>query len=345
MLKILEPVNDQWLTFSRHVSIWVKSGSGLLEVDFRTYRDFENRLIFLSPGQSVRFPAGEFELALLEFPDAFVSESRDYRVLFKHLVSLGYVEFSDAYGTFPTLLETSPSNILDTSSRQWFLQNPFNANRDEYDLLFDLKELVDARFAESRNVERLLAEFSGDARTVRRLVKSRLGVTIKNMLQRKLLIESRKRLAFTDSPVQQIAYELGFDDPAYFNRFFRGGAGITPLEFRAACANGMVDTFVQELLELIRRYHTSERSVLFYADRMHVSVKTLARNVKNRLGVTAGELIRAQVADTAKSMLQQTSVRETAFALGFEEANHFSAFFRKRTGMTPSEFRLKKCNS
>jgi AraC family transcriptional activator of pobA len=32
--------------------------------------------------------------------------------------------------------------------------------------------------------------------------------------------------------VQLLAYELGFEDPAYFNRFFKRRTGMTPAHFR-----------------------------------------------------------------------------------------------------------------
>ena len=32
---------------------------------------------------------------------------------------------------------------------------------------------------------------------------------------------------------ERIGYSLGFDDPSYFSRFFRGATGRSPSEFRA----------------------------------------------------------------------------------------------------------------
>jgi AraC family transcriptional regulator, transcriptional activator of pobA len=47
-----------------------------------------------------------------------------------------------------------------------------------------------------------------------------------------LLEAARRDLIFSPSPVQKIAYSLGFSDPAYFNRFFRRMTGTTPGAFR-----------------------------------------------------------------------------------------------------------------
>ena len=47
------------------------------------------------------------------------------------------------------------------------------------------------------------------------------------------LAEAKRQLYYTARPVSEIAYELGFDDAAYFTRFFTRRAGISPRAFRA----------------------------------------------------------------------------------------------------------------
>ena len=37
-----------------------------------------------------------------------------------------------------------------------------------------------------------------------------------------------------DKSISQIAYELGFDYPQYFSRFFKKNTGMTPLEYRTS---------------------------------------------------------------------------------------------------------------
>lgn len=51
--------------------------------------------------------------------------------------------------------------------------------------------------------------------------------------QERLALEARRKLIYIAAPVALLAYELGFEDPAYFWRFFKRATGLTPREFRA----------------------------------------------------------------------------------------------------------------
>jgi AraC family transcriptional activator of pobA len=50
--------------------------------------------------------------------------------------------------------------------------------------------------------------------------------------QDRLMLEACRKLTYAPSSIATIAYELGFQDPAYFSRLFRKRLGVTPGEFR-----------------------------------------------------------------------------------------------------------------
>jgi AraC family transcriptional activator of pobA len=54
------------------------------------------------------------------------------------------------------------------------------------------------------------------------------------LIQERLLIEAQRQLRYTSMTVAEVAYYLGFDDPAYFSRFFARGAGRSPRAFKAS---------------------------------------------------------------------------------------------------------------
>lgn len=81
-----------------------------------------------------------------------------------------------------------------------------------------------------------------------------------------------------------------------------------------------------------------------YASELHITSKHLSQTVKNITGKTAKELIQERLMLEAKRLLLHTgmSVKEIAYEVGFEEPLHFSGFFKKIEGDSPSNYRILK---
>ena len=88
------------------------------------------------------------------------------------------------------------------------------------------------------------------------------------------------------------------------------------------------------------RYHQWHK-VNDYAAEVHLSPKYLSQTVKQFTGKSAKEFIQDRLVLEAKRLLLHTdlSVKEVAYKIGFEEPLHFSAFFKKKAGVSPSSFR------
>ncbi|MDB6158194.1 MAG: AraC family transcriptional regulator [Gammaproteobacteria bacterium] len=63
------------------------------------------------------------------------------------------------------------------------------------------------------------------------------GKTPMRVLEERLVLEAKRNLTYTNMTVAQIAYYLGFTDPAYFSRFFSKLAGESPAAFRRRVVN------------------------------------------------------------------------------------------------------------
>ena len=53
------------------------------------------------------------------------------------------------------------------------------------------------------------------------------------VIHQRLLLEAKRNLVYTSMTIAQVADSLGFSEAAYFSRFFRRGAGISPKDFRS----------------------------------------------------------------------------------------------------------------
>lgn len=62
--------------------------------------------------------------------------------------------------------------------------------------------------------------------------KARAGCAARDIIQDRLVVEAKRHLLYTESSVAQVAHLTGFDDAAYFNRFFTRRVGCSPGTFR-----------------------------------------------------------------------------------------------------------------
>jgi|SRR6056297_824223 len=90
--------------------------------------------------------------------------------------------------------------------------------------------------------------------------------------------------------------------------------------------------------------YKKEHSTIYYAHKLHITPDHLNRTVKSKMGTTAKEYIKARIITEAKRLLYFTdeSNKEIAYELGFTEPANFSAFFKKQTQLSPSDFKNKE---
>ncbi|MEJ5106899.1 helix-turn-helix domain-containing protein [Chryseobacterium sp. MYb328] len=93
--------------------------------------------------------------------------------------------------------------------------------------------------------------------------------------------------------------------------------------------------------DLLYHHHKEERSVSFYAQKMHLTSKYLTTIIRKQTGKSILVWINEAVIAQAKSLLKTTnlSVMEITDVLNFTEPSLFCRFFKRYTSMTPSAYR------
>ncbi|MGO4772200.1 helix-turn-helix domain-containing protein [Flavobacterium sp. W22_SRS_FK3] len=104
--------------------------------------------------------------------------------------------------------------------------------------------------------------------------------------------------------------------------------------------NIKINTF-EKLLEL---HFKTEKSAVFYADKLNITLKHLNRICNEILQKTTSEVIMNRVILEIKRMLidRQLAVNEIASAMGYDDYSYFSRVFKKQTGVSPTAFRELK---
>ncbi|MBS1793211.1 MAG: helix-turn-helix domain-containing protein [Acidobacteria bacterium] len=109
------------------------------------------------------------------------------------------------------------------------------------------------------------------------------------------------------------------------------GAVVSPGKFE----------LIRQFSLMVENHYREAHDVRFYADRLNKSPKTLANYFALTNSPSPLRIIQERIALEAKRLFHYTdkSSKEIAYELGFEDAAHFSRFFRNQTGKSPSEFR------
>lgn len=98
---------------------------------------------------------------------------------------------------------------------------------------------------------------------------------------------------------------------------------------------------VREFGLLLNQHFRAEKTVRYYAERLHLTPNHLNAICRRILNKTASQLIHERVVVEAKRLLSHSAqtVTQVADVLGFDDASYFARYFRKYTGSAPEAFR------
>ena len=94
------------------------------------------------------------------------------------------------------------------------------------------RQLVDQHFRQEHSVAFYAGQLCITPGHLNDLVRKESGTTAKQFIINRLTTEAKRLLLYSELPVSEIAWKLGYTDPSYFVRLFRNETGSSPLTFR-----------------------------------------------------------------------------------------------------------------
>ncbi len=96
-----------------------------------------------------------------------------------------------------------------------------------------------------------------------------------------------------------------------------------------------------DFIRLVKNRPSTKTDVAHYADVLNVSARYLAQVCRMVAGKSPKSIVDAYLVEDIKAHLSATrdTIQQTALAFGFANQAHLSKFFKKLTGMTPTQYR------
>lgn len=92
--------------------------------------------------------------------------------------------------------------------------------------------LVEANFKSEHSVSFYAEQLCKSPKTISNLFATYNHKSPSQVIQERIIIEARRLLSYTDKPVKEITFELGFEDVSYFSNFFKKHMQQSPVDFR-----------------------------------------------------------------------------------------------------------------
>lgn len=244
--KLLTPHRSRLYSF-----ILLLQGGGVHALDLQAYPLQAGQLLFVlphqlhhisprkEPVQSFNLTVDERCLSLLPKTFLLLLNPLNNPVLTFDASSLERVKA--LFQTLQQLLANRQANmdlvlahlntLLTEFNHTYFTNNERQEQEGNLSKFIDFKRMVEEEFMEQPAVQTLAARLSLTTNGLYNIVKQYAGVSPKEFMTNRLIIEAQRKLYYAETTAKELAYELGFSDPGYFSRLFKKSTGKSITQF------------------------------------------------------------------------------------------------------------------
>ena len=176
---------------------------------------------------------------------------------------------SDAKTDLITSLFTFFMSVIYETTKHTLPSDKPKTSMTKQSLISRFGKLLRVHIREDHRVSYYADQLFVTPKYLTQVVKSTIGITPKDIIDRMLALESLQLLKHTNHTIQQISGQLGFPDQSYFGRFFKRMFNISPIQFRQ---NPDMEVMMRLEQSLIEKYPEMEK---FY------SVKSVTNDPEN----------------------------------------------------------------
>lgn len=239
--------------------LWIEKGNGTHFVDFNPIKIEDNTILFVPYNSVNMFDVdGSYQgKAILFTNNFFCKNNQDHQflhssILFSDLYTTANLKVNPQISDLKVLLNfmaTEYNRVQDSAQFQilhnmlhiFLLQSEREMRKQGFeelkpsanlDYLILFKELLEQKFCTEKSVNKYASELSISEKQLHKATTTLLNKSPKQIIAERILLEAKRLLAHSNQPIKEIAYELGYDEPTNFIKYFRKHTNSTPSEFR-----------------------------------------------------------------------------------------------------------------
>lgn len=244
--------------------LWFQKGTPTHLVDFNPVKITPDTILFLNKDIVQRFDnKGGFDGKAILFTDSFFCKTETdtkylrSSILFNDLFSVSQIQitnnamlFADLFKLMEKELENekdlSQSDILKNLLHNFLLLSERERRKQDFteikkgadlDYVILFKDLLETSYRKVKKVSIYAKKISVTEKRLNQATSKILDKTPKQMIDERIMLEAKRLLVHTNESVKEIGFELGFDEPTNFIKFFRKHIQSTPVEFREEFAS------------------------------------------------------------------------------------------------------------
>jgi AraC-like DNA-binding protein len=182
------------------------------------------------------------------FPHQYITDKRVLLASTRPYIYLSFEQAEEIKGIFETIIAEKFSKndhkeelialkvieLLILSERLFAEEQQFDANLPVMDIVKRFTALLEAHFQDERSVGFYAAAFNMHPNYLNSVIKKHTGLTAKECIQNRLLMETKYLLHSTNLSIKEISGQMGFSDPNYFTTFFKKLEKRSPLHYRSS---------------------------------------------------------------------------------------------------------------
>jgi len=226
------------------------------EIDFVSYALKAGHIYFISPNQTHKWNyknyQEQFDGFIINFNEPFILENNNnikqlLLKLFNSFNTIPYLiydveKFKTIFPIMDILLneynKEKQNSLILRSLLETLLYYMEELKIDssqiidpKFTKLDKLRNLIEENFKQIKDVEFYSRKMDLSSKRLNEIIKKISGITVTSMIHQRVILEAKRQMVSQDKTIQTIAYELGFNNPSYFSRFFKKYENMTPKEY------------------------------------------------------------------------------------------------------------------